>query len=276
MSRIRILLTAALCLGLPSLASASIVSIIAGATLIEDFQFNDAAGTAYTAAINSAGTGNLWNSDTDLAGMATNGSGALNASTKANNNFGSTLVDTQDQASGRYLATMALTWSFRSALDSSEPEELRLGFVNSGIADVTAEIGIKRTASGLQMSGSALGTGSTALAAQALNGGSLEQIARFIAVLLVDLDTDTYQAHFSADDGATFAMLGVGSLDPNRGIDQLRLVLNNDLSNDNVLIDRITMARVEASAVPEPSTGLLALGGIALAHLARRRKGTPD
>ncbi|MGI9428725.1 MAG: hypothetical protein ACR2NM_08715, partial [Bythopirellula sp.] len=46
-----------------NLATADIISDLASATIIEDFQFDDAAGTQYDSAANSANAGNLLSTD---------------------------------------------------------------------------------------------------------------------------------------------------------------------------------------------------------------------
>ncbi len=259
---------ATLCAALiASPAPASIIDDLSNLTIIEDFQFNDVSGTSYDAAANSANAGNLLSTDGDLAGVTTNGSGALNASLtslKNNDNFGSTLVDTADRSSGRVFGVMEATWDFRSTLDTSENEELRVTLISSGTAGVLAEWEIQREDDDtLTILGNTVGGDD--IPAVLLNGGSLVQTSKFIGVVEADLDADTYAVHFSTDGGASFTTLGTGATDPARNLDKLRIVMNNNLDNDNVLIDRVYLG-----VIPEPtSLATLALGCLGSAGLRR-------
>lgn len=251
-------------------ASADIISDLATATIIEDFQFNDAGGTQYDAAANAANAGNLLSTDTtpaDLAGVNTNGAGQLNASLKSNTDFGTTLVDTADKSTGRVFGVMELTWDFQSVLDSTENEEVRVTLISSGTSGVLAEFEIQREDDDtLTILGNSVG--GTDIPSVVLNGGSLTQIAKFIAVIEADLDADTFNVHFSSDAGVSFTSLGGGTTDPTRNLDKMRLVFNNDLSSDNVLVDRAYLAM--AAVIPEPTTASLA--GVALLITAGRRR----
>ena len=251
-------------------AHASVMSDLASATIIEDFQFDDAIGTEYDAAANSANPGNLLSTDsdpTDLAGVSTDGFGNLNASAKSNFDFGTTLVDTVDRSTGRVFGVMELTWDFQSPLDTSENEELRITLISSGSSGVLAEFEIQREDDDtLTILGNTTSGTGTDIPSVVLNGGSLTQTEKFIGVVEVDLDADTYQVHYSADGGTSFTTIGTGNTDDTRDLDKMRIVMNNDLSNDRVLIDRAYLA-----FIPEPATiGLVGLAIIGLASVRQR------
>lgn len=270
MMRFALIVSCAAIIGSPS-ATADIMTDLANATIVEDFQFGDLVGTSYDAAFNIANPGNLLSTDTtpsDLAGVVTDGLGNLNASLKNNTEFGTTLVDTVDRMSGRVFGVMEMTWDFQSQLDPAENEEIRISLISSGTAGILAEWEVQREDDDtLSMSGNAVGLGSTDVAPVVLNGGSLVQSQKFIGVIEANLDANTYQIHYSTDGGGSFSLLGMGTTDPDRNLDKMRIVLNNDLLRDNVLIDRAYFA-----FIPEPgSFSLIACGLLAIAAKRRRR-----
>jgi hypothetical protein len=248
-------------------ASAGIKEQLAAATILEDFRFDDPAGTAYDAAANSANPGNLLSNDPDLDGVVTDGAGRLSAFLKNNNEFGTTLVDTADRMSGRVFGVMEMTWNFQSVLDPAENEELRITLISSGTSGVLAEFEIQREDDDtLTILGNAVGTGTVDIDPVVLNGGSLSQLEKFIGVVEADLDNNTFQVHFSNDAGATFTTIGSGVTETGRFLDKMRIVLNNDLFNDRVFIDRAYLA-----TIPEPaSVGLVAIGLIGAVATRRR------
>ena len=235
-----------------------LVSQTASATIFEEFLFDDPNGTAIENAVNNANPGSFFDVDADNAGVVTNGLGQLNASLKNNDDFGTNYVDVTAITTGTVYGVIELTWDFQSVLNPSENEAIRLTLVNADprSTQVTAEVQINRSDSDvIVIDGAADGTGSSDLLQTTLNGGSLTQSDTFVGVVAADLDNDTYEILYSTDDYATFQSAGTGSISPSRGVESLRMVLNNNLFNDNVLIDRVYLTDVS----PVPSVDKLIL-----------------
>ena len=257
----------------------------ATAGILQEFLFDDAAGTGIAATVNTAPGGDSWYDDLqgDLAGLATNGLGQYATAAKANFETGDAFLAVDpDITSGAVYGVMDLTWAFDVAsYNAAELEEIRLtilGANTTGSSTVTAEVSIARTgASALRLGGTAVGTGSSNIASVALP--NLVQSQNFIAVVAAGLDRDIYNVSFSADGGATFTTLTGGALDPARGFLQARMRLNNDLSQDSVLIDRVAFYDTNPypgliPSVPEPVTASLCAIGVAMfAGVARRTSG---
>lgn len=217
------------------------------AVIFEEFLFDDPAGTAIENAANNANPGNFLDVDADNAGVVTNGLGQLNASLKSNTLFGTNYVDNAAISTGTVFGVMELTWDFQSVLDPAENEQVRISLINQDPrnTEITAEIRIERDDNdNIVVNGQAGGTGSSDIDNVTINGGSLTQADKFIGVVAADLDNDSYEILYSSDDGASFLSAGTGVLASDRIVETMRLTLNNDLSNDNVLIDRIYLTDV--------------------------------
>lgn len=237
------------------------------ATLVTDFQFDDAAGTPIEGTLNSADPTAPFDGDADFAGAATNGMGQFSAVGKDNTDFGSTYSDLAAIDSGRVLALFDVSWEFdESIYDESQDEEFRLSLIRFDPRStfVTAETFFTRTsATEVELVGNAVGTDSADTPSVSFgSSGSL------LTILDVDLDASTFELFYSTDDGASFLSTGAGELDPSRGIESVRLVINEDFSNDSLLIERFAVA-----TIPEPTCCMMLLaGGLMLAGRRQVRK----
>ncbi|REK19456.1 MAG: hypothetical protein DWQ37_01270 [Planctomycetota bacterium] len=231
------------------------------ATLIADFQFDDALGTDIQDTLNSANPAAPFDSDVDFAGAATNGTGQFDASGKDNTQFATAYSDSAGIAGDTVYGLFEVSWAFdESIYDPAQDEEFRLSLITFDPRStfVTAETFFTRTsATEVEMFGNAVGTGPIDTPAVLFgSSGSL------LTILVADLDADTIELFYSADGGASFLSTGAGVLDPDRGVESLRLVLNEDFSDDRLLIERFAVAHL----VPEPSTAwLAAIAAFALA-----------
>lgn len=258
--------------GFASVVTLGMLNSQAGGALIEEFKFNDPAGTAITAVTNSAGSGHMWADDLqgDLAGVTTNGLGQYNASAKSNLATGDAFLPIDpDILTGTVYGVIEMTWNFQvSSFDPAEPEEVRLSLLNLntvGTSTVTAEVQVGRSTAGdPSILGTAVGTGSANIPAVSLGG--VAQTSTFIAIIGANLDANFYSIFYSKDAGATFATLTGGLLDPARGLLQVRLRLNNDLSQDSVLIDRVAI--YDNNPFPDKIPGVPEPAGVALAGLS--------
>ncbi len=255
----------------------------ANAVLLQEFLFNDPAGTGIVATFNSAPGGDPWYDDLqgDLAGLATNGLGQYSTALKSNLNTGDAFIDVMpDVTGGPVYGVMELSYAFDPLIyDSAEPEEIRLAMLSAataGSSTIAAEFLIVRTsATELSFSGTAVGTGSMPIPAVTLPGG-LTAATPLIAVLSANLDAATYTISFSTDAGVSFTTLAGGKMDPARNFLQVRMRLNNDLSQDNVLIDRVAFSTDnpfpgKIPTIPEPTTAVLALVCVGAIAAGRRR-----
>ena len=241
----------------------------AGAALIEEFLFSDPVGTALPATINSVVGGHPWADDIqgDLNGNTTNGLGQYSLANKSNNELGTALINNAPNiTTGTVYGVMELTWAFDTgSLNTAENEEIRLSIINldtAGSSSVTAEFAIIRQDDNtVTFSGAAVGTGSASIVGSTVN---TTQSSNFIGVVGVNLDTNIYSVYYSADGGGTFSEFSGGLIDTARIAAQVRMVLNNDLSQDSVLIDRVALYTHnpypgQIPGVPEPSTVSLVL-----------------
>ena len=235
-----------------AIAIALAIALPSQAVIFEEFLFDDPAGTTIENAANNANPGNFMDIDDGTGGNAnsavvTNGLGQLNASLKNNDFFGTNYVDNAAISTGKVFGVMELTWDFQSTLNTAENEQIRISLINQDPrnTEITAEMRIERDDNdNIVVNGQTGGTGATDLPNVTINGGSLTQSQKFIGVVAADLDADTYEILYSSDAGATFLSAGTGLMDPNRIVESMRMTLNNDFVNDNVLIDRIYLTDV--------------------------------
>lgn len=253
----------ALTLGGASVASATILDEFNAANLIVDFEFNDAAGTAIDATVPTVGA--PFDSDSDFDFAVTNGAGQFDGSGKANTAFGSVYSDVASIEAGRVLGLFEVSWDFDELVyDSAQDEEFRLTLIQFDPRStfVTAETFFRRTsATEVTLFGNAVGTGSDDTDDIILgSSGSL------LTIIDANLDADTLDLYYSADGGASFLASTTGTLDASRGVESVRLVLNEDFSNDSLLIERFAIAKT----IPEPTSIAVLLAAAAIGSVCRR------
>ncbi|MCA9258950.1 MAG: hypothetical protein KDA61_07110 [Planctomycetales bacterium] len=249
-------------------ASATVLDDFNNALWLVDFRFDDVAGTQLPSTLNSLDPLATFDVDTDNDLVVTNGSGMLDASGKNNTDFGSNYVDLPTLSTGHVISLFEGSYSFdENVYDPAEDEEFRLTMITFDPRStfVTAETFFTRvSATEVELYGNGVGTGSSDTPVLTLGSSG-----RFLTLLDADLDAHTFALFYSSDNGSTFTQVGAGALDPTRGVESLRLVINEDYSNDSLLIDRIALATYP---FPEPTAATMAWLGCLIVAPHRRRK----
>jgi len=247
-------------------AQATILDDFNSGVIVTDFLFDDALGTQIQSAANSAAGGLLFDEDADNNLVVTDGNGHLDASPKNNTDFGSNYVDIAGISSGRVIALFDVQWAFdENVYDAGEDEEFRLSLIQFDPRStfVTGEIFFTRTsATEVELVGNAVGTGATDTT-PVLFGSS----GQLLTMLDANLSASTMELFYSTDSGASFVSAGIGALDPTRGIESVRLVINEDFTGDRLLIERFAVSHI----IPEPATmSLLLFGFVGLVGCRQR------
>lgn len=248
---------------------ATILDDFQGGDILVDFRFNDAPGTQIQGAANSGSVAGMFDADADNNSVVTNGAGQLDASGKANTDFGTNYVDIPAISTGRVIGLFEVAWAFNeNVYDPAQDEEFRMTLISFDPRStfVTAETFFQRnSATEVTLYGNGVGTGASDTPDTVFGSrGNL------LTLIDADLDGDVFELFYSTDSGASFISGGTGTLDPTRGVDSIRLVINEDFSDDSLLIERFAVSAVAPpqprGSVPDGGTtaflGLLAFGGL--------------
>ena len=260
-----------------ALAGVLLVSGAARAGLLEDFEFNDADGTALDLAVNSASS-HQWVVDTDHVPTIQVQSGALNI-VKNNTDFVTEGLGFDDVSSGvLWMVAEFANWAVvGDAPDGNNVEEIRFGFMGTEdlvpppSSTVLAEMQISRNfgAGKFQISATALGAAGTSIAPADIN---FVQNDPFTMAMKVDQDTNTYTLYYK--DGANPVVnVGTGILEPTRDAIVVRFTVNNfwgDEPGEFANLDQFYISDTAPVGIPEPLSGTLAglaaLGLLAIRH----------
>ncbi len=271
-------------------AAAFLAAVLAGAmapvaaapVVVADWAFSEAAGTTLNNTANSGagvgGAGSNW--DVNIAGSATDGSGALVIRNNGGGGSGTrtTYADLGPVFGGTVSSGVISLYTTFSAWNLAAGPVLTLAFIE-GNDFSTAEFSFGATAAGLSLSGGvdAFGDGTAIAGSAAFAAASAQALT---VRLSVDLDTLGYSLAWDA--GSGYTTLGGGQVDSlTAGINSLRLGLAGDFSGGSATsgrflgVDRIWVVQDDVmggGSVPEPSTAALALLGCLGAGLGLRSR----
>jgi hypothetical protein len=235
---------------------------------IESFEFNDADGTTLAGAANGVNPGNNWFEDTGMAPSDIR-SGAYNI-VKQSAALESNYLQITDITSGtRYLVARMSGWDFYS--NPGDPnEEFRLALLNDDTGNsgstITAQVNIRRDAGGsgnIVLVGSALGAAGSGFTnipgAPVLN---TTQTNPFLLVLELNKTANSYKVFYKDGTNPT-QVLGLGSVDPARGGNSIRMAVNNNFGNfsDDYPIDFFEIFSIDRIALTDtnPVADLISL-----------------
>ena len=223
------------------------------ATVLQDWQFNDPAGTTLANVSNSVSGGKIFNND--HSGAATDGSGNYVFSS-ATNQSGSSITFDAVTSGSLFLRVDFSSW------DSLVANDQALFYLQNGADNI--RLVFSRTAANglrLQIWGTSGDTDNLnniiTLADTSATGLS--------AILEVNKTLNQWQVHYDAGSGWTNTAWY--NVDANLEINELRFVKSGDFSglDTSLAIDRIMLATSFADVIPEPATiGLFALSGTGL------------
>lgn len=264
--------------------AAALLGAQAGAAIVEDFPFDDAAGTVITAAANSANAGNAWLSqNTAINAGVQSGSFRIQKGGEATPVTGqvSNTLDIANVSSGKAWLVADIAGWFYTETASATSERVRFAFLDNdppaaGSSVITAQVNIDRLGSGnLTITGDAGGTGSTATVA------STADLARtrttpLRLVLEVDATADTYAISYK-DGAAPYVSLATGDLgERSAGVDReprsARFAFTGTFSEAGEFVDVDRIFVTTTNPIPEP-TSLLLFATAAFGLAAGRRWG---
>ncbi len=242
------------------------------AAIIDDFPFNDAAGTVITAAANTANATNFWLSQNSAINAGVQ-SGSFRIqkggeATPVTGQVGNTLDIANVNSGKAWLVVDLAGWSYTSTA-SSPSERVRFGFLDNdppsaGSSTITAEATLDRGGGALQLNGGALGLGSTNVAGS--YNLPLVQTNPFRIALELDKDANTYAVHYK-DGSAAWATLGSGVLgDLNssgspagtlRSGKSIRFAFTGTYSEAGEFVDVDRIFVTTTNPIPEPAGMLL-------------------
>lgn len=255
MKTIQYLISASTCL------ACSTAPLTAAVTLLEDFQFEDTAGTTLPSVANDAGTASFSGA---AANVATDNAGNLEFTVGADasdNVFRNAALTTQGATTGVY----ELAFSFSGSIAGGDATGANVGF---GIRDDAATdvdlfiVRLHRQSSTLRLQ-TRIGNTNTNLE----NFGTTS-VTNLTVRAVFNLDTDTMDVFWNNNGAGEQSSLGIAINDGE--LDMLRLASNTN-TTDWGSSDVVDVGYLTLSSVPEPSSAaLLGLGGLAL--ILRRRK----
>lgn len=202
----------------------------------QEWEFNDASGTALAATRNSIEGGANWSDSFDAT---TTTGGVLRIKRPASGPTSSwAMLPNPNATATQHLVFETAGWTYAG---TSPNEVVRFGFTTGANTTVTAQALISRTADGVTLSGDALGSGGTAIAPVQITT-SINTTQPYIFVLTVDPVAKTYRIAYRPGDAGDFISIGSGTIAPDRALAAIRLSLANSFASSSS--EKFDIARI--------------------------------
>lgn len=264
--------------------AASTLTASSDASIVEQFLFNDAAGTGMANTANTGLNGTSWNFNlngqpgegaTDGTGIFVIGQDAT-AGTSAISSDYTRKVEMQANSGATYdSGVLTLTHRFDSwdytGLYGSAGVDLRLNDADGG--NITAVLNMQGNEAAVRVRAAATGAGSSGSGQQ--GGLAFASSEGIIIRNIVDLDAGVWSVDYRFDTDLAFTNVSSGLTPTGFAVDEIVMIIdgtNGTATWGSTNFANVDYIQLDYAPIPEPaSLGLLAVGGVCLLGRRRRR-----